>query len=135
MTETADFKTSVLPNTNSLPVHVFEPGFPDLQNIEVGIVFVHAQWSGSSIVSLRRLTAALQAVTGNDFYLFIVSTDAIDFEKFTKSYGKFPSGGGRGETFWIKNHSVVFADGGFYKPDGERLLEQRIAQFFNCENK
>ena len=103
--------------------------FPLGRSIKRGIVFVHAVWSGPSVVSLRRLSDQLKAVPLNDFQFYFYSSDYLG-QKFLDEYGKFPSSGGWGECFWIRDGEVVYADGGYHKENSEQLVAARKEEFF-----
>lgn len=103
--------------------------FPLVRSIKRGVVFVHAVWSGPSVVSLQRLTHQLKAVPLNDFQFFLYSSDYLG-QEFLDEYGKFPSSGGWGECFWISDGAIIHVDGGYHKVNGEQLVAARIEEFF-----
>jgi len=104
-------------------------GFPIPSSLEHAVVFVRAFWSGDSKVSLMNLVEGMKSGLDTSWKLVVLDTDTLDFDEFTKVYGRFPSGGGRGETFWINNAKLVYSDGGYYNIGGISLLWERILEF------
>ncbi len=104
-------------------------GFPIPASVDRAVVFVRASWSGDSKVSLMNLVEGMRAGLDRSWKLIVLNTDTLDFDEFTKFYGRFPSGGGRGETFWIKNAKLAYSDRGYYDIGGVSLLWQRILEF------
>ncbi len=104
-------------------------GFPDPNTLHRAVVFIRADFSGPALKSMDNLVKAFKIGLDASWKLFILNTEAIDFEAFIKAYGQFPSSGGWGEAFWIIDGEVVHKDRGYYNPSLERLLWDRIRQF------
>ena len=108
-------------------------GFPDPATLENAVVFIRAIWSGPSKVSLLNLVDGIQAGLDPSWKLIILDTDTLDIDSFVKVYGPFPSSGGWGESFWIKDGSLVYSDRGYYNPALIKLLWDRIREFSSSE--
>ena len=70
-----------------------------VSNMERGVVFIYASWSGYAKASLLTL-ARVAAVTNAPFSLAIVNHDAVDPDSFESVLSMFPTG--QGETFAVK---------------------------------
>ncbi|MBK9143817.1 MAG: hypothetical protein IPM23_15045 [Candidatus Melainabacteria bacterium] len=125
----SNFKTSVL-QTARLPICIREDGFPNLQDVDTGVVFVHALWSGDSISSLSCLCKVLQEANVQ-VKIYVLSADGLDYDAFQKQYGSFPTGGGRGEAFWINSGELIASDPGYCIAKSEALIRSRIANLSN----
>ena len=110
-------------------VIVFEQGFPKPNEIQNAVVFISAGWSAQSKQSLSQLTAALRTCLDSSWKLVILNTDEIDIEKFVEAYGTFPSSGGYGEAFWIKDGTLRYGDRGYYCEGLIALLWKRMREF------
>lgn len=108
--------------------------FPDPSFIENGIVFVRALWSGYSKVSFANLVKTVQIGLDSTWRIIVVNTEHLQMPEFTKLYGGFPSSGGWGEAFWIKNGVLVHSDRGYYNAPLTKLLWRRILEFSTLEN-
>ena len=104
------------------------PDYPLPDSISKGIVFVIAHWSGQAKISRERLTRALTSVRLDGCEIHFLNTDNLD-DKFRSDY-RNPQMGGYGETFWIKDGKILFADLGYHKENGELLMTDRVKQFF-----
>lgn len=122
-----DFKMRFPRGTEVVVHHGAE--FPLPSSIERGVVYVLANWSGPALVSLRKLMAMLETVDATGFQVHVFNTDFMSAQ-FINAYGKFPSSGGWGECFWIKNGKVIYSDGGYYREDADELIAARAAEFF-----
>lgn len=65
-----------------------------------GVLFVHATWSGESLLALSRITSVWREVDGP---LFFIDTDRIP----APLRAWLNPLHGRGETFWIRDGRVV----------------------------
>lgn len=65
-----------------------------------GVIFVHATWSGESLLALSRITSVWREVDGP---LFFIDTDRMPAPLRTRLKPLH----GRGETFWIRDGRIV----------------------------
>lgn len=125
---------SDLMGLSSEQVIEMDAGFPVPASLQHAVVFVRASWSGDSKVTLMNLVEGMRSGLDRSWKLIVLDTDTLDFDEFTKFYGRFPSGGGRGETFWIGNAKLAYGDGGYYNFGGISLLWKRILEFSVSES-
>jgi len=108
-TEVVNFELALfVRQTDSMPTWLgldpaqvikMEVGFPNPASLEHAVVFIRANWSGYSKVSLTNLVEGIQSGLDSSWKLIILNTDTLDFDAFVKVYGPFPSSGGWGEAF------------------------------------
>src|SRR5262245_7052771 len=78
---------------------------PSVADIESGIVFVHAAWSGASILAFRALNKAIaKCADTSGLQLFVIDTDSPFADEWWKVTGDTPAGAG--ETYWIKGGQI-----------------------------
>ncbi len=75
-----------------------------LENVERGVVFAHADWSGSSYACLKDLCIALDA-QGTGIPLFVLNSDTLSESLAEDLFGRIPEGWG--ETAWVRGGRVV----------------------------
>lgn len=71
-------------------------------NIERGIVFVFAAWSGDSVVRFGLLTETLSQLDLGNLKIHVLDTDKLNYQGLKQ----IPVLHGYGETFWIKNYKI-----------------------------
>lgn len=86
-------------NRNSLIIENGE-NFPEIEN---GIVFIFAEWSGDSIGHFMFLTETLSRLDLENLKIHVLDTDKLNYESLSKNIN--PQG--YGETFWVKNYKIV----------------------------
>ncbi|MDX1951095.1 MAG: hypothetical protein SFY81_02860 [Verrucomicrobiota bacterium] len=93
----------------------------DFKNMERGVLFIFATWSGSSVVSFKLLCDALMSAgERTSFPLYVVDIDEINSESFKQNWSH--SLNGNGETMWIKGGTLVAFDIG-YTDKRDRVLQ------------
>ena len=78
----------------------------DLENLDTGVLFILAWWSGPALVALDHLAKAfLRAKAGGSIEFLIVDTDGIpEFYESVLLRGKIHGGG---ESLWKKGKEIV----------------------------
>lgn len=100
--------------------------FPRLADLHNAVVFIQANFSGPSGLSLRNLASSLVKLDPAPD-LIVLNTELLNFEGFKSEYGPIPSSGGWGEAFWVRDGLVWASDGGYHTSDGISVLQRRIS--------
>lgn len=87
-----------------------------IQQIDFGLLFIMAFWSGSSVLAFKEITGILNRLDSSALLRFVViDTDgAQPFYTHPEFVGKM---GGWGEIAWIKNGVVQYTSGLGYNPE------------------
>ena len=107
-------------------IRITQLGQIDIAEIDQGVVFVFATWSGSSIVSFKLLLDAAAQSIHAPFPIYVVDIDVIDHGTFVLKFGKKLNG--NGETIWIKNGRVLYVDIGYTNTENQILQHKNILQ-------
>lgn len=78
---------------------------PDMQR---GIVYVFAAWSGPAVIGLRRFTKAIQALDTHLLEMVVLDIDCLTEDSASQLFGT-PSiaTGGWGDTLWIRDGRII----------------------------
>lgn len=104
-------------------------GFPDPADFEKAVVFIRSDWSGPAKISMTYLREAFKSGLDESWKLVILNNDKLGIEAFVNAYGPFPSSGGWGEAFWVKDGKIIYRDRGYHNVSLVRLLAKRIQEF------
>lgn len=119
-----NFEANVRERTKKLAnrLTLWTKDFPDPADLATpAVVFVHAEWSGQSAAMMQVLEFELQLQSLIDVQVHIVNADTLDYRSFERCYGRFPSSGGWGESFWLKQGAIQFVHGGSADRGADKL--------------
>jgi len=99
-------KYSVLPIERLKVVIRFEDA--RLKEIQRGVIFVFAAWSGPAVLAFQRFTQIMSELPTVSLDLLVLDMDCLDAESAAQLFGTdgFPAGVW-GETIWVRSGAVV----------------------------
>lgn len=102
-----------------------------IAELGTGVLFIRALWSGQCSASFTAFCNAVALTPASSFAAHIVDNDQCDPQECKEVLGEVSDG--YGESFWIKDGSVLHADRGYHNGPLTRLLKKRIIEFSGVE--
>ncbi len=99
--------------------------------IGTGVLFIRALWSGQCTSSFSSFCDAVTQTPASAFSARIVDNDQCNPAECEEILGEVSHG--YGESFWIKDGIVRYADRGYHNGPLTRLLKKRILEFSGIE--
>ncbi len=101
-----------------------------LSQMQRGIVFVFAAWSGSAIIGLQRFTKVIKPFVADSLDLVVLDTDCLT-EILVSQLFRIPNlrPAGGGETIWVRDGHVVAGVFAYTAP--EALIEQHTKELLD----
>lgn len=72
----------------------------EIRELDDGVLFVYASWSGDSLAALRKLSKSIQE-TSLRLHVVDIDTLSLSLTSLLKPLN------GRGETFWVKDGEII----------------------------
>ena len=93
----------------------------NLSNINAGIIFVFAGWSGPSVIAFSGVTKILSTLNLTSLDFVIIDNDSMTGEDMIQLFGHVFSGAG--ETLWIKSGQIFTEIPVFHKTRESQYLD------------
>jgi len=117
-----EFKEMALKHCGAVGRYItFAERSVDISTVIRGVVFIHAVWSGPSVVAIKALCKAAESLDLTRVSFIILDIDELDTDWAQKVHGR--NLGGNGETAWVLNGSVIKTTQAIRPEDAQVIAE------------